>query len=450
MRRIEFVAPGEDSLVQAALAGVARGARRFRLRTTDPISRAVAAALTARLPGVVIEEIEAGRTDPDPGAAHHGDTPVTILSEADGERLTTALMEFVDAPDADLIAPITNHHWNRRSLFLISIPKSGTHLLTELVAAFGYQEGGECPATDPLPGAWHFLEFTNSHTTAPDFFIDSVRRAPHGNRLHPFPFHPAVFIYRNPLDIVTSEANYYHKDGATTFAGYLGHLNDEQRLLRLIDDPQLLGSIRDRMFKFAAWLDFCNVIPLSYEELVGTKGNGSPEAQEAAIWSLMLKLHVSGNPADIADRVYNPKSRTFGTGKIGGHQQRFTPAAWEKFNALPKDFMGTFGFAERPAGGPWLPSRAAEFRRRIPTYSHADPGEMAIIVRRNFLGHNIYRLRSKFYAVPTNAKPAEAAEQAALLEANDQATVEYLVHSKLFLESTGLAAILEQVSQRRR
>lgn len=441
MRHIEFVALSEDRLVNAALASAERGARRFQLRTADPLSRAVALALTSRVPGVIIEETsrEAGDRGADPA--------VTVLTEADGERLTAALMAFIDAPQANLIAPITNHHWSRRSLFLISIPKSGTHLLTELVAAFGYQEGGECPASDAVPGTWHFLEFTNSHTAAPDFFIDSVRRAPHGNRLHPFPFHPAVFIYRNPLDIVASEATYYHKDGATAFAGYLGHLNDEQRLLRLIDDPLLLGSIRDRIFKFAAWLDFSNVIPVSYEELVGTKGSGSAEAQEDAVWALMLKLHVPGNPAEIADRVYNPQSRTFGTGKIGGHQRRFTSAAWEKFNALPQDFMQLLGYAERPATGPWLPSRAAEFRRRLPTYSHADPGDMAIIVRRNFLGHNIYRLRSRFYAVPTNAKPAEATEQAALLEASDQATVEYLVHSKLFLESTGLASLLAQNAQ---
>lgn len=444
MRHIEFVALSEDSLVKAALASAERGARRFRLHTADPLSRAVALALTTRVPGITIDE------GPGDAGDQGADPAVTVLTEADGERLTAALMDFIDAPQASVIAPITNHHWSRRSLFLISVPKSGTHLLTELIAAFGYQEGGECPATDPVPGSWHFLEFTNSHTAAPDFFIDSVRRAPHGNRLHPFPFHPAVFIYRNPLDIVASEASYYHKDGATAFAGYLSHLNDDQRLLRLIDDPLLLGSIRDRVFKFAAWLDFCNVIPVSYEELVGTKGNGSAQAQEDAVWSLMLKLHVSGNPADIADRVYNPKSRTFGTGKIGGHQRRFTPAAWDKFNALPQDFMKLLGYGERPSSGPWLPSRAAEFRRRLPTYSHADPGDMAIIVRRNFLGHNIYRLRSKFYAIPIGAKPGKATEQAALFEANDQATVEYLVHSKLFLESTGLTSILAESAQTHR
>src|SRR5438477_163119 len=84
----------------------------------------------------------------------------------------------------------------------------------------------------------------------------AVRRRPHGNRDHAFPHHPSLFIYRNPLDIVASEANYYQEDGATVFAGYLDGLSYEERLLRLIDDPWLMGSIRDRVGKFAAWLEF--------------------------------------------------------------------------------------------------------------------------------------------------------------------------------------------------
>ena len=141
---------------------------------------------------------------------------------------------------------------------------AGTHLLIELARAFGYLPGEEAPA-NPIAGAWHYLEFTNSHTAAPDFFIDTVRRQPHGNRAHPFPHHPSLFIYRNPLDIVTSEANYYQEDGSTVFAGYLDALDYDQRLLRLIDDPWLMGSVRDRVGKFAAWLEFGSVIPVSFD-----------------------------------------------------------------------------------------------------------------------------------------------------------------------------------------
>ncbi|MBV5334015.1 hypothetical protein JZU57_01995, partial [bacterium] len=136
------------------------------------------------------------------------------------------------------------------------------HLLFELARAMGFPDGGECP---PVPGGrqwagkWYYLEYSNSHTAATDFFVDTVRRRPFGNRDHPFTRNPTIFIYRNPMDIVASEADYYHGDGNTAFFQYMAHLNYDQRLLRLIDDPWLLGSIRDRIARFIAWTDFANV-----------------------------------------------------------------------------------------------------------------------------------------------------------------------------------------------
>jgi hypothetical protein len=99
-----------------------------------------------------------------------------------------------------------------------------------------------CPE-EPKPDLWYCLESSNTHTSAHHLFLDIVHRSHFGNRLHPFPKSPVIFIYRNPLDIVVSEANYYHEDGKTAFSGYLNHLCFEERLIRLIDDPWLLGTI---------------------------------------------------------------------------------------------------------------------------------------------------------------------------------------------------------------
>lgn len=99
------------------------------------------------------------------------------------------------------------------------------------------------------------------------------RRSPFGNRHHPFTTSPAPFIYRNPLDILVSKANYYHRDGNAAFSGYLQGRSFEERLPVLIDDPWLFGSIRDRIVGFVPWLA-PNVIPVSFEELVGARGGG--------------------------------------------------------------------------------------------------------------------------------------------------------------------------------
>ena len=433
MRSLQFVSPTEGAFLGAIAAAVAEGARRIHVPVATPLALSVAHQAAARFPQVGIAV-----GGPDDAA---NPAPVAIVCETDGERMTAALGRYIDRTDVTVVAAITGHYWNRRPLFLISIPKSGTHLLTELAHAFGYASGGECHP-NALPGHWHFLEFTNTHTAATDFFVDTVRRAPHGNRAHPFAYHPSLFIYRNPLDIVASEANYYHEDGSTSFAGYLSSLSYEERLLRLIDDPWLLGSIRDRVAKFAAWLDFGNVLPLSYEELVGAPGGGTDAAQSDLVWSLMLRLHVPGRPAEIAAKVFNPDAATFRGGRIGGHERRFTPAAWAKFRALPQDVMQVFGYGERPAEGPWLPSRRDEFRRRLPHYSRADTGKTAFVVRSNFLGKKIVQYRDRFWALPPAGDITDDGIDAAKREglyADDLDTIEFLVQTKMlmaFLQDT--------------
>lgn len=426
-RSVAFVSPTENAFLSAIARAVEAGARRVSFPIVTPLARTVAARAAMQFPGVAIELGQAAGPEP---------APVAVLCETEGARLTKALMDYVDRPDVAVIATMTDYYWNRRPLFLISIPKAGTHLLTELAHAFGYAIGGECEP-HALPGHWHFLEYTNSHTAAPDFFIDTVRRAPHGNRTHPFAHHPSLFIYRNPLDIVASEANYYYEDGATTFSGYLDALSYEERLLRLIHDPWLLGSIRERVGKFAAWLEFGSVIPISYEELVGAQGGGSEAAQTDLIWSLMLRLHIPGRPHDIAARVFNPDSPTFRTGRIGGHERRFTPTAWERFRALPQDFMDVFGYGARPAEGPWLPSRIAEFRHRPPRYSRVDLGNTAFVVRSNFLGKKIIRYRDRYWAITPDRDITEgeiAAADRAGLCANELETIQFLIQGKVFLK----------------
>lgn len=429
MRNLEFVSPTEGAFLNAIAGTIQAGAERLAFPVVNALAQAVTRQINARFPGV---NIDVG--DDADGAANPAS--VVVVCETDGERMTEVLMRYVDRPHVTVIAAITNHYWNRRPVFLISIPKAGTHLIIELLGAFGYRGGGECQP-HARAGFWHFLEFTNSHTQATDFFGDTVRRAPLGNLLHPFAYHPSVFIYRNPLDIVASETVYYSEFDSSPHASYLGMLTDKERLLRLIDDPWLLGSIRDRVRRFAAWLDFGCVLPVSYEELVGAEGGGSEAAQHDLVWSLMLRLHVPGRPADFAAQVFNPEAATFRSGQIGGHERRFTAAAWEKFRALPQDFMQVFGYSERPAHGPWLPDRRDEFRRRVPRYSKGDPGKTAFIVRTEFLGKKIVRYRDAYWAIPPTADITAAALDAATgegLAAGDLDTIEFLVHTKLFLE----------------
>ena len=344
---------------------------------------------------------------------------VFLINEFDAETLSAILMQHLDAEALTILAPVTAHYFQNRSLFLISIPKGGTHLLYRLAEAIGYK-----PAVvhhgDPNPGSWYCVEYSNSHTVARDFFVDTVRRSPFGNRYHPFPRTPTLFIYRNPLDIVVSEANYYHRDGATVFSSYLRHMEFEQRLLRLIDDPYLLGSIRDRINNFVPWLDCENVIPVSFEELVGAKGGGDDSVRNRLIWSLQLKLHIPGTPEQIGSAIFDESSPTFHEGRIGSSRQKMSVEAIAKFSALNQDFMQLTGYADtRVAEGSedevWerintIPARAEEFRTRPLRTSKEDFRDTPFNVEWGFLGHNIVRFDGRYYALSRYAGPVDLAD----------------------------------------
>ena len=325
---------------------------------------------------------------------------VIILFIADARSLSAHLFEYLELKHGIIIAPITPHYYENTPLFLISIPKSGTHLLYKLAESFGYKPGIVL-SEPPSPGNWYCLEYSNSHTSAKDFFIDTVRRSPFGNRHHPFPRSPAIFIYRNPLDILVSEANYYHKDGKTAFHGYLNTRSFEERLLTLIDDPWLMGSIRDRIGNFIPWLEFGNVIPISFEELIGDQGGASGEEQLKLIWSMQLKLHIPGNPKYFGKKIFDQNSPTFHKGKIGSFKDYFTDEAYKKFYQLPQDFVQSLGYDfEDPQADNLVPKRSLEFRARPLTYSEVDFDNTQILVERQYLGHSIYRFASTYYAVP--------------------------------------------------
>jgi hypothetical protein len=332
---------------------------------------------------------------------------MVIFCSPDAEMLAEGLMEYVDTASITVIAPITAGYFKHRPLFLISIPKSGTHLLYRLAEVLGFGAGVVCP-DKPVPGTWYCLEYSNSHTTARDFFVDTVRRSPFGNRDHPFLRSPAIFIYRNPLDILISEANYYHREGNTAFAGYLQGKSFEERLLTLIDDPWLLGSIRDRVGSFLPWLEFSNVIPVSFEELAGARGGGDQATLNRIVWSVQLKLQVTGKPEVLASQLYSEDSPTFHKGQIGRYRTTFTDAAFSKFHNLPQDFMSVLGYDfDFRNHWPQLPRRATEFRHRPLRLAGADFSRTPITAEYNFSGHNIVKYRGRFHIIPQNVGPVD-------------------------------------------
>lgn len=352
---------------------------------------------------------------------------IVLLLENDPETLSRQLLDLVDVPKLLVIAPQTAHYWSQRPLYLISIPKSGTHLLYELAKAFGYWQGINCDH-EARPAHWYCIEYSNSHTVAKDFFVDTVRRQSFGNRHHPFMRAPALFIYRNPLDVLVSEANYYHLPGKTSFAAYLGKRSFTERLELLLGHDWLLGSLRERIGGFIPWLQFDNVAAVSFEELVGRQGGGDDELQAMAIWSLQLKLHIPGKPSDYTRKLFNRDSATFNEGRIGSFAEKIPARTLARFFGEPQDFMHQLGYS-RPPGilrallnrllrrvAPRLlakreiakiPAFTAAFRKRSLICAGDAFNDTPITLETDYLGYNIIRLRGRFLGIPQKLGPID-------------------------------------------
>ena len=114
--------------------------------------------------------------------------------ESDGlDFIDVQFRKLVDANSIKIII-LTKNLIHRPPIFLVSIPKSGTHLLTKLAGALGYKRG----KIDPdiyLPGHWYSLQHENTHTPVQSFMVDGVDRAYFGNRHHPFPRTNTLFVF---------------------------------------------------------------------------------------------------------------------------------------------------------------------------------------------------------------------------------------------------------------
>jgi hypothetical protein len=153
------------------------------------------------------------------------------------------------------------------------------------------------------------------------------------------------------------------------------------------------------------WLNFGNAMPVSYEELVGSRGGGSDALQSNSIWALQLKLHVSGSPEEYGRRIYDTTSATFSKGRIGRHREHLRRKHYALFASLPQDFMQALGYTKRQMTS----SRIMEFMHR-PLMIKDVPADLLYtpkLVREDLLGWNIIELAGQYFPIP-QGEPIES------------------------------------------
>jgi hypothetical protein len=349
-QRAELTFVSSDQYAMAIERLCKNGARTFLMQPNDPI---LAARLNERF-GPAINLFQVPPRDLTVDAV--------LIPPVAPSRLDAELFSYLDRPTV-IVAPITANYIGNRSLFVVTIPKSGTHLLFHLLESFRVRPAGRYDGVLE-PCSYYFLFHDHSHLPAEDF-VELLSHTPRGGAGHPFFSLPMLFTYRNPLDILVSEVFYYVNRERTALAHFYQDMTPAELGVELIRGEPLLPSLRKRVFRHSPWLRLKNVIPLSYEELVGSRGDGSDEATARAVWSLQLKLHVPGSPLAHVGRAYTEASATFRKGRINSHREFFGPEHYEEFRRLPQDFMHTFGYDvdDRFEDG-YLPRFVDAFRQR--------------------------------------------------------------------------------------
>ena len=405
-RYLDFLDPAVAATVQRPIVeAYARGARKVLVGGADTCNSELRSILSSTGFASVVE-----RCISDIQSADISDSDLLVINSDSSTDVSRVMHDCIGKKVA-VIAPITDHHISKRTVFLMSIPKAGTHMLIRLLGLMGLERSSD---RAPRPGTWCTPVGYEYHAPCRELLANDWFN-PLGRHL--FFRSPAIFVYRNPLDIAVSELDWFVKP-EHSFSGYLNCCTDDrERLSRLIADDSVMGSIRDRINRYAGWMNFGNVIPVSYEELVGASGGGEDTQQANSIWALQLKLHVAGCPEEFGRQLYDPGSATFSKGKIGRHKERFTDEHWTALETLPQDFMRALGYAK----GSVASSRVDELLKRPLVVKQLADEQLFTpkLVREDYLGWNIVEIAGQYFPVKQGQHIASHTEAMAFSHDHD-------------------------------
>jgi len=218
-------------------------------------------------------------------------------------------------------------------VFLNSIPKAGTHLLTTLLERMDYHLYWNQPFNPNLLLDYDSSEFRPhlKNVLPGEYIVEHLPWQRGGEDiLNEFGF-KIVFVYRDP------------RASAISFARYVGEQHRYHRLHRYFASlPDLDARVRATLDgisgdksknghgrvphaelydSFLPWKNSPTVFSVSFEALVGERGGGSSEVQRKAVADFFAHLGIEGDDQKIrrvAESVFNEQSATFRSAQISG------------------------------------------------------------------------------------------------------------------------------------
>ena len=244
------------------------------------------------------------------------------------------------------------------SLLANSFPKSGTHLLVQILEAF--------------PGVVNYETFlaslpsTRLSQRSDGALLKRIGRIARGELVSAHLFHKAIFrdrlleqgcviyfIYRDPRDVVVSAAHYLA--GMNRWNRAHRHFarlaDDDERILRAIRGLPDGGAefdfpdVAERFAAYEGWLHEPAALAVRYEDLL------HPATDETLRRMVRFFVERTGLELD-EDRVVQAaranidpaKSRTFRSGRVGGWRESFTARHRSAMKEVAGDLLVRLGY----------------------------------------------------------------------------------------------------------
>ncbi len=265
-------------------------------------------------------------------------------------RRNQASREFPEMKQEDL--PI---------LFANSFPKSGTHLLTQVLNGFSQFapfvnsglppvlsfEGKSGKLRDPKImagelGRFHPGDIGYGHVHAYPKLVNTLT----ANGMASF------FIYRDPRDVVVSHVHYvvdinsqhvHHRHYTEALNNFEDRL--ETSILGLPDAEHPFPDIRNRFAPYVDWLSQTAIHSFRFEDLINAQEQTLQEIVEFVIRRGFALDQDSNKVISHLKESIDPKqSPTFRSGKIGAWQQSFSSKHKEIFKELAGDLLIQLGY----------------------------------------------------------------------------------------------------------
>lgn len=272
-----------------------------------------------------------------------------------------------------------------------SLPKSGTHLLTQLLNALGMRNHpfhltgalGRVQGRNPFR-RWQIrrrhdrkgirIDIDNDIKIDRDWLASNLADVPYGsyirghcpyskeieNLLHKLDY-KILFIIRDPRDVVVSYFHHMVRDKNYPPHSFFVQLpTDDERLkyaitgIRHLDTPRLYRAPIDfELESVIGWIDSTNVCAVRFESLIGPQGGGEKHTQIQTVQRIMDFLGInydSQQVEKIAARVFSPSSPTFRKGRIGDWKNHFSEANKRLFNQIAGDYLVRLGYESEVDG----------------------------------------------------------------------------------------------------